>query len=339
MGMVGCISHLCIKGSLFGKPGHPAVHCSEHKDRGEINLKCKKCTFEGCPSQAYFGTIHQKPIHCGEHRLDGEKNVVMKECAIPGCQTRATCGEIGQKPTHCRRHCSSSAVLRVIKLCVSEGCHRSRCFGPVGGKPVHCSYHKEEDEIDVVSPRCGTQGCSVYEIRDRPMGKHISPDGIRMCSHCFRSIHPGLNRLRVRVEHFVLADIQRVIPELNKYLRVQDCPIPCGISMERPDALYIINGGKTLIQIEIDETPDHENDKSRLMRILASTDAVEHIVMRIHTHGTSSYPSMFTKKRLRNGERVLEARPIEFDRRMCIIDHTLRDLLKKNNTCIKELFV
>ena len=337
--MAICIFENCRKGSLFGRPGRPPIHCSEHKDVDEINLKCKKCTSEGCPSQAYFGTIHQRPIHCGEHRTEGEKNVVMKECAISMCQTRATCGEIGQKPTHCRRHCSSSAVLRVIKSCISEDCHRSRCFGPVGEKPLHCSYHREDDEIDVVSSRCGTQGCSVYDIRERPIGKRISPDGIRMCSHCFRSIHPDLNRLRVRVEHFVLADIQRIIPEMNKYLKIQDCPIPCGVSMERPDALYVVKDGKTLVQIEIDETPDHENDKSRLMRILASTDAVEHIVIRIHTHGTSCIPSMFTKKRLRNGEKVLEARPIEFDRRMRIIEDTIRILLKNNNTCVKELFV
>jgi len=334
-----CIFDKCFKGSLFGKPGNPPIHCSKHKDTGEINLKCKKCVSKDCPSQAYFGTIHQKPVHCGEHRVEGEKNVVMKECAVDGCQTRATCGEIGKKPTHCRRHCSPSAVLRVIKLCTSDGCRRSRTFGRLNGKPFHCSYHRENEEIDVVSFRCETQGCSVYEPGERPLSYRMSPGGVRMCTHCFRSIHPDLNRLRVRVEHFVLADIQRVIPELTKYLSVQDCPVPCGVSMERPDALYIVKSGKTLVQIEIDETPDHENDKSRLMRILASTDAVEHIVIRIHTHGTSCIPSMFTKKRLRNGEKVLEARPIEFDRRMRIIEDTIRILLKNNNTCVKELFV
>ena len=81
-------------------------------------------------------------------------------------------------------------------------------------------------------------GCSIQvePISLGPMGKRISPDGVRMCSHCFRSIHPDLNRLRVRVEHFVLADIQRIIPEMTKYLIVQDCPIPYGVSMERPNA-------------------------------------------------------------------------------------------------------
>ena len=335
--MVVCTTTECSRRALFGTTGTGIVRCSGHKLEGEINLKCKMCVSEGCTAQAYFGTVHQKPMRCGEHRLENERNVVMKECAANDCHVRATCGEIGGKPTHCRKHCSPTAVFRVIKTCnASTACHRARCYGKVGERPMHCGHHRKPDEIDVVSPRCETEACSVYDQGDRPVSSHTGTSGARMCSHCYRSIHPDLNRLRVRVEHFVLAEIQRLIPQMTKYLEIQDCPVPCGVSMERPDALYVI--GKTLVQIEIDETPDHENDQNRLMRILASTNAVEHIVIRVHTHSTDQYPSMFTKKRLRNGESVLEARPAEFGRRMTIIQETIRGCLEENKSCVKILF-
>lgn len=332
-----CTTDECARRALFGTPETGVIRCSEHKLNGELNMRCKRCSFEGCTAQAYFGTEHQRPMRCGEHRRENERNVVMKECASHGCHTRATCGEIGEKPTHCRKHCSPTAVLRVIKTCnASNDCHRARYFGKVGGKPMHCRYHRQPDEIDVASLRCETEGCSIYGEGERPISCYTDRTGTRMCSHCYRSLHPDLNRLRVRVEHFVLAEIQRLNPQMTKYLEVQDCPVPCGVSMERPDALYVI--GKTLVQIEIDETPDHENDKGRLMRILASTDAVEHIVIRVHTHPTNDHPSMFMKKRLRSGESVLGARPVEFERRMTIIHETIQKCLTENKSCIKILF-
>jgi len=328
----------CGSNALFGPPNGSVSTCSKHKTPGYINLRCPQCITRRCGSQAYFGTLHQKPKHCGEHRRRGERNVVMKECADTKCHTRATCGEEGGKPTHCRKHCSSSAILRVIKLCSGDNCDRARLFGKVGGRAEHCSHHREKDEIDVVSFRCETSGCSIFEIHERPISHHLSSDGIRMCSGCYRSLYPELNKLRVRVEHFVLADIQRVIPHMTKYLEVQDCPIPCGVSMERPDALYVTKNGKTLVHIEIDETPNHENDTNRLMRILASTDAVEHIVVRVHTHQTVDDPSMFVSRRLTNGEKVLSARPCEFSRRMKIIEKTIKRLMRKNRSCIEVLF-
>jgi len=329
----------CGGTALFGPPKGAVSTCSKHKSVGYINLRCPNCISRGCMSQAYFGINHQKPKHCGSHRRKGERNVVMKECAYTKCHTRATCGEKGGKPTHCRKHCSPSAILRVIRLCDGEQCGRARLFGKLGGKAQHCSHHKEDGEIDVVSSRCETRGCMIYDTHERPISNHISPTNVRMCSSCYRSLYPEMNKLRVRVEHFVLADIQRVIPGMTKYLQIQDCPIPCGVSMERPDALYITRNGKTLIHLEIDETPDHENDQKRLMRILASTDAEEHVVIRIHTHRTADHPSMFTHRVLQNGEKVLGARPIEFDRRMKIIKKTINNLVKKNKSCVEVLFI
>lgn len=85
----------------------------------------------------------------------------------------------------------------------------------MGGKPMNCCFHRGGDEVDAVSHRCETEACSVYNIGERPVSYYIDPSGVRMCPHCYRSIYPELNRLRVRIEHFVLAEIQRLIPEMT----------------------------------------------------------------------------------------------------------------------------
>lgn len=334
-----CENNKCTTRALFGKTGGPKKHCSLHKKKGEINIACKKCRHTGCIGQAYFGEKHQTPLYCGLHRLGGMTNVVMKKCAYPTCNTRATCGQKDNKASHCRKHSSPDAVIRVIKMCRGEEgqCKRAPQYGEDGGRPLFCISHKRSTDIAVSTPKCETEACAIYSTEERPSAPvYRGTDGKRMCSFCYRSIYPGMNRYNVRIEHFVLAEIQRIFPELTQYITVQDCPIPCGVSLERPDLLFVI--GKTLLHIEIDETPDHENTKDRLMRILASTDCVEHIVIRIHTHSYGDFPSMFQTKLLRNSQKVYERREGEFQDRMLIIEKNIKMAIKENKSCVNVLF-
>ncbi|CAN0390254.1 unnamed protein product, partial [Ectocarpus sp. 13 AM-2016] len=106
-------------------------------------------------------------------------------------------------------------------------------------------------------------------------------EGVSKCGSCLRSEHPDLaKKFKVRTEHFVLAELQRRMPELEDNLLSWDCPLPCAISTERADMLWQI--GSTLLHVEVDETATHEDDRNRLMRLLAGTNAIDHIVVRIH---------------------------------------------------------
>lgn len=79
------------------------------------------------------------------------------------------------------------------------------------------------------------------------------------------------------------------------------------------------------------------------MRILAGTDGVEHVVIRIHTHqywhNEVERPCCFKDYRLASGEKAIAANAAEFDRRMGIVVKIVNDLLLKNESGVTILFV
>lgn len=77
----------------------------------------------------------------------------------------------------------------------------------------------------------------------------------------------------------------------------------------------------------------HEDDRNRLKRLLAGTDAVNHIVVRIHTHSYDDYKPCAAKSKI-NGEWVVSYRQKEFDRKMGI-----RRLLAANESVGKIMFL
>ena len=145
-----------------------------------------------------------------------------------------------------------------------------------------------------------------------------------------------MKTFRVRTEQFVLAELQRRMPELEDNFLSWDCPLPCAISAERADMLWQI--GSVLLHVEVDETATHEDDRNRLMRLLAGTDAVEHIVVRIHTHSYDSFKPCVTKSQI-NGEQVVSCRQKEFDRRMDIVVPEIRRLLEAKESVVKVMFL
>ncbi|CAN0500077.1 unnamed protein product, partial [Ectocarpus sp. 12 AP-2014] len=131
-----------------------------------------------------------------------------------------------------------------------------------------------------VNTRCGSSSCVVSPMIERGRGRY-RVNGVQLCGHCLRCEHPDLaKRFKLRTEHFILAELQRRMPELDENFLSWDCPLPCAISTERADMLWQI--GQTLLHVEVDEIATHEDDRNRLMRLLAGTDSVDHIVVRIH---------------------------------------------------------
>lgn len=46
-----------------------------------------------------------------------------------------------------------------------------------------------------------------------------------------------MKKFKVRTGQFVLAELQRLMPELAEKFLSWDCPLPCAISAERADML------------------------------------------------------------------------------------------------------
>lgn len=92
------------------------------------------------------------------------------------------------------------------------------------------------------------------------------------------------------------------------------------------------------MHVEVDEKATHEDDRNRLMRLHAGTDAVNHIVVRIHTHSYDNYMPCVSRSQI-NGEWVVRARQEEFIRRMDIVVPEIRRLMVENEPIVKVMFL
>ena len=99
----------------------------------------------------------------------------------------------------------------------------------------------------------------------------------------------------------MIAELERLVPELFSFRSVWDCPVPGGCSMKRPDKLYILND--RYIQIEVDELGHRGygcSDEDTRLEIIAADVGLPGWVVRIDPDS----PPCFRRKRLSNGETV-----------------------------------
>ena len=127
---------------------------------------------------------------------------------------------------------------------------------------------------------------------------------MRVCWGCFAAMEPDKARLKVRREHYVLAEINRRLPNLvgKSHELVWDCRVPGGCSLKRPDMLFIIDD--RYVQIEVDEDGHTENacgDEDARLEIIAADVGLPGLVLRVNP----DEPPCFGKKRLVNGETVV----------------------------------
>ena len=186
-------------------------------------------------------------------------------------------GEVASKKQRVRQHkrcqsegCKKGAVGATDfciehgggKRCQSEGCKKSAigatdfCTGHGGGK------------------RCQSEVCLFYQdTKERGVGRYKAPvdtskvrAGTRLCYFCLGSLFPECVQLKVRQEHLVLAEIQRQLPELEKWFVEWDCPVAGGCSLKRPDMLWELP--YFYFHLEVDEHGNsHEDDRGRLIEI------------------------------------------------------------------------
>ena len=120
-------------------------------------------------------------------------------------------------------------------------------------------------------------------------------EGTPICYSCLGSVYPDLVKLKVRIEHFVLAELQSRVPDLESWFVTWDCPIPGGCSLKRPDMLWELP--RSYFQVEVDENgDDHEDDRDRLLELQASMGGADALVLRINAEG------MLAKRQHSDGE-------------------------------------
>lgn len=141
----------CSRRPTFGLPNQKALHCSDHKKEGEIDKNNKlSCHFPDCKKKPSYGV--EKPIHCFEHKDAHETNVKHTKCAMCdkiasyGIQKATHCFE-HKKEGAIDQHNKNM-------LCPIEGCGKRATYGKERYKGVHCKEHAEVGEWDVNNRKC-----------------------------------------------------------------------------------------------------------------------------------------------------------------------------------------
>ena len=122
-----------------------------------------------------------------------------------------------------------------------------------------------------------------------------------MCYSCLASLYPDSVMLKVRQEHLILAEVQRLCPDLTTWFLAWDCPVAGGCSLLRPDMLWEMP--RFYLHLEVDERGDiHENNRQRLEIIHESMGGLQPgLVIRINTN------NMLTKVQHTDGENKYRA--------------------------------
>ena len=111
----------------------------------------------------------------------------------------------------------------------------------------------------------------------------------------------------MRKEQYVLAEIERLVPDLTGFEQLWDCPVPGGCSLKRPDKLYALKD--RYLQLEIDEQGHGSYgcaDEDTRLEIIAADVQLAGLVLRIDCDN----PACFYRRVLPSGEMALGKRSV-----------------------------
>lgn len=302
--------------------------------------KSNKCSRKKCPHgrQRYDCRSCNGAGYCIHNR----RRRICRDCNGSSFCThgkrRRTCRPCGGSDfcTHGRRRqqckeCNGSSICKHGKQ--RHGC--KECNGSsicIHGRQRHdckeccgssiCMHNSNRRWCRYCNPAslCAGEACSIFDVSERRLGVK---DGL--CWTCWNAAHPTLARSKVRIEHMVLAEVERLLPELQKEACdvVWDCAIHgvTDCTLRKPDMLWVFatdNGDRHSLHLEVDETNDHEDDDVRVADIQKATESLHHYLVRVRMQGA------FRRKRLSNGEPCVYAAD-SFDSLMVRLMSVLRE--------------
>jgi hypothetical protein len=122
-------------------------------------------------------------------------------------------------------------------------------------------------------------------------------------------------KLNVRKEQYILAEVQRQLPELEDFFVTWDCPISGGCSNKRPDMCYDFGAGSLIIEVDENghRSYDTSCDNKRTIELFQDLGERPVFFIRINPDKYENRDNMFryTKKLLQ-----LKCNQEEFDYRM-----------------------
>lgn len=347
IGSQKCESPGCTLSPMFAQPGEKRKRCASHKIDGDINVVDKSCEIPGCPVRPHYAQPGEKRKRCASHKIDGDTNVVSKSCEIPGCPTRPNYAQPGEKSKRCGSHRIKGDINVVNITCETPGCPKQPSFAQPGEGSKRCADHRIEKDVDVAAKRCSSEACLFYQnTEDRGRADHFNPKTRQrdLCFNCHRSLHPELHKkLTVRKEQFILAEIQRQLPELEPHFLVWDCRLNV-CTTKKPDMAWSVSD--TLIHVEIDEGGEnHEDNETRLVDIHAASGLMNHILIRFNPDNTEEGQEPCLKRiRTKKGDDTYRLYEPEWNRRIPVLIDSIKKAFDQSlenkvvNTKKRKLF-
>jgi hypothetical protein len=154
-----------------------------------VNVKTKKCEYEGCDSVPSFNIKGSKKCRfCSAHKTVEMVNVKDKRCEYEGCGCIPTFNiKDSKNGRFCAEHKTNEMVDVRNNRCEYEGCYSQPCFNIKGSKKTgrFCAVHKTAEMVNVKHTKCEYEGCET-----------IASYGIpgRQKSHCFPHRQKGMIR-------------------------------------------------------------------------------------------------------------------------------------------------
>ena len=134
--MTICKNGRCKSSAHYNSIGtKAAIYCSKCKLPNMVNIRHKKCLFEGCLKHPIFNLPgEKKPIFCHAHKSEDMVDIIHKKCIFEGCQTQPSYNLPGEKTAiFCKAHKSDDMVDIKNKRCIFE------YHFPAPTKPAHVS--------------------------------------------------------------------------------------------------------------------------------------------------------------------------------------------------------
>jgi hypothetical protein len=225
--------------------GERPTYCALHKLGGMIDVKHKRCVYEGCDKTPSYANPEQKiPTHCSTHKTEAMVNVKHKKCEYEGCDLIPSYNFPNEKTAkYCKKHKLENMVDISHKRCHYIGCLNRPIYNFANESlPLFCVLHKTNEMIDVYNKKCVSEWCV-----NRAAKNNIYED---YCLHCFIHLFPEKPTARnyKTKEQSVVEHVKENFPD---FTWVCDRRIADGCSRRRPDLLLDL--GFQVIIVEVDE--------------------------------------------------------------------------------------
>lgn len=254
-----CEEPTCESRARYGQPDDETRKrrwCSEHKEKGAINLDHKK-TCEDCTAYAYYGfdDDERKIRWCREHKAKGAVNLYNKQCEEPGCDTRCTYGyEAEGRARWCAKHAPNDTKDVKTRRCETDGCDGWRLYAFEGEPAKYCHEHALTGMINVMNPKC-----------ENDCGTFVPKKG-DLCAQCDRTRkRHGVRVRETRVKNY-LDDNGFQYTSWNKQADEKAC------GRYRPDLVFDCGTHVVLLEVDEDahETYARECEAKRVMDLFGA---------------------------------------------------------------------